>query len=208
MDIIPGILATTATELKEQLSRVTWAKKVHIDIMDGKFVPNKTIQALTLKKYLPDADIQIHLMCKKPHQYINQYARMGIKEFIIHSEATKNAAETLEDIRLAGMKSGIAFNPETRITAHADALVHADIALIMTVHPGYSGQRFMKTPLRKIEQLKKHNPLLLIGVDGGVNQPTCCHAAQAGAHFGIATSAVTKADNSKQAYTTLKRACK
>lgn len=207
MDIVPGILATTVKELKEQLDRVKWAKKVHIDIMDGKFVPNKTIQALTLKKYLPNADIQIHLMCKKPHQYISQYARMGAKEFIIHAEATKNTHETLEDIRLAGMKSGIAFNPETRISQHKDALIHADLALIMTVHPGHSGQRFMKTPLTKIEQIKKHNPLVYIGVDGGVNLNTCQHACTAGAHWGVATSAVTKADNPKRAYTELLKKC-
>ena len=203
-EIIPGILVRSLKELKDALKRVSWAKKVHIDIMDGKFVPNKTIQALTLKKALPKMNMQIHLMARKPHTYINSFARMGAKEFIFHAESTKHAAETLEEVRLQGMKAGIAFNPETKVDK--DLCIHADIALVMTVHPGFSGQRFLKTPLRKLAQIKKYNPLLQTGVDGGINHHTCRLAREA--DFAIATSALTKSDDPKKAYTQLSKKCK
>lgn len=200
MQIIPGILAKTLKELKQQLDAVSWAKKVHVDIMDGIFVPNKTIELMTLKKALPKMDMQIHLMSNKPHTYIEKFARMGAKEMIIHTEATQNAPETLEDIRLAGMKSGIAFNPETKIEQHKHNLIHADLALIMTVHPGFSGQAFIKKPLRKIQEIKKYNPTITIGIDGGVNHTNCRMIKHEGADFAIATSAVTHAQNPQKAY--------
>ncbi len=205
MEIVPGILVHTLKELKEELHKLSWAKKVHIDVMDGRFVPNKTIQALTLKKALPKMDMQIHLMAYKPHTYVESFARLGAKELIFHAEASKKTAETLEMIRETGMKAGIAFNPETKI--NADAVKHADLALVMTVHPGYSGQQFLKTPLRKIAEIKKHNPVIIAGVDGGINTQTCRMAAHAGADFAIATHAVTEAPNPKKAYTEMMKKC-
>ncbi|MBW2969805.1 ribulose-phosphate 3-epimerase [Candidatus Woesearchaeota archaeon] len=221
MEIRPGILVHTLKELKEALSRLSWAKKVHLDIMDGKFVRNKTIQAQTLKKALPNprersslgpenADIflgmefGVHLMAYKPHKYIKTYARLGAKELIIHQEATKKLVETLEEIRLNGMKAGIAFNPETKVDKHA--LIHADTALIMTVHPGYSGQTMMKAPLRKIAEIRKCNPIISIGVDGGINLKTCRLAAKA--DWAVASSAVTDAPDPKKAYKELIKRCK
>ena len=197
-EIIPGILAKNLKELTEQLRILSFAKKVHIDIMDGAFVPNKTIQALTLKKNLPDKEMQIHLMAQKPHKHIKRFSRLGAKELIFHAESTDHASETLEDIRLSGMKAGIAFNPQTPIERHKDSLVHADIALVMTVHPGFFGQTFIKKPLHKIEEIKKHNPVIQIGIDGGISLTTCklVHAA----NFAIATSAIQKTDNPERAY--------
>ena len=202
-EIIPGILAHNLKELKEQLKRVSWAKKVHIDIMDGRFVSNRTIQANDLKKALPKMDMQIHLMAYKPHRYIKPFAQLGAKELIIHSEASKKIPELLEFIREKGMKAGIAFNPETSV--EKDALVHADLALVMTVHPGFSGQQFLKTPLRKINEIKRHNPLLKVGVDGGINLQTCRMAREA--NFAVATHALTEAKDPRKAYLALKRRC-
>ncbi len=206
MEIIPGIIAHTLKELKEKLRLLSWAKKIHIDIMDGRFVPNKTISALTLKKALPRMDMQIHLMAYKPYLYVSKFARLGTKEFIFHAEATKKTAETLEMVRESGMKAGIAFNPETKIEKHNDALLHADIAHVMTVHPGFSGQSFMKAPLRKIAEIKKQNPTIIVGVDGGVNRQTC--RLLHGADFAIATHAITETQNPQTAYKQINRACK
>ncbi len=205
-EIIPGILVHTLKELKEKLHLLSWAKKVHIDIMDGKFVPNKTIQALTLKKALPKMDMQIHLMAHKPHTYVESFARLGAKELIFHAEATKKTAETLEMIREKGMKAGIAFNPETKIDA--DAVKHADIALVMTVHPGYSGQTLIKMPLRKIAEIKKHNPTIIVGVDGGINTQTCRMAAHSDADFAIATHAITDTKEPKKAHAEMMKKCR
>ena len=204
-EIIPGILVHTLKELKKELNKIKWAKKVHIDIMDGKFVPNKTIQAMALKKALPKMDMQIHLMAYKPHKYVQQYARLGAKELIFHAEATKKTAETLEMIREKGMKAGIAFNPETKIDS--DAVKHADIALVMTVHPGYSGQALIKKPLKKINEIKKQNPVIKTGVDGGISTSTCCLAMRAGADFAVATHAVTEAKDPKKAYKEMTKKC-
>ncbi len=205
-EIIPGILAQSLIELKEKLKLLSWAKKVHIDIMDGRFVPNRTIQADTLRKILPEMDMQIHLMAYKPHKYVNTFARMGAKELIFHAEATDHATEILEDIRQAEMKAGIAFNPSTRIDRHA--LIHADMALVMTVNPGFSGQSLMKAPLRKISEIKKCNPVIHVGVDGGVNHQTCKFAASAGADFAVATSAISESENPKKTYKEMTKKCK
>ncbi len=204
-EIIPGILACTMEELKQKIHLLKWAKKVHIDIMDGKFVPNKTIQLRALSKILPDMDMQIHLMAYKPHKYISGCANIGAREFIFHAEATKKTAETLEMARDFGMKAGIAFNPETKIERHKDALVHADLALVMTVHPGFSGQTFLKTPVRKIAEIKSRNPVLSVGVDGGINEHTCRLVKNA--DFAIATHAVTEAEEPKKAFMKLKKRC-
>ncbi len=190
-------------ELKEALHKLSWAKKVHIDIMDGKFVHNKTIQALTLKKALPKMEMQIHLMANNPHTYINKFAKLGAKELIIHAEATKKRAETLEMIRETGMKAGIAFNPTTKVDK--DAVKHADTALVMTVRPGYSGQMLMKAPLRKIAEIRRCNPIIIVGVDGGVNTHTCGMAK--GADFAVATHAVTNAPEPKKTYKELMKKC-
>lgn len=202
-EIIPGILVHTLKELKQKLHLLSWAKKVHIDIMDGKFVPNRTISALTLKKAIPKMDMQIHLMAYKPHKYVNIFSRMGAKELIIHAEASKETPKVLEYIREKGMKAGIAFNPETKIGQHA--LIHADLALVMTVHPGFSGQTFLKTPVRKIAEIKNHNPLLQVGVDGGINSQTCRFVKEA--DFAIATHAVIEAEEPRKAWLELKKRC-
>ena len=185
---------------------LSWAKKVHVDIMDGRFVHNKTIQAMTLAKANPKMDLQIHLMAHKPHTYISKFERLGAKELIFHAEASPKPAEVLEDIRQTGMKAGIAFNPATQIDK--DALVHADLALVMTIHPGWSGQQLLRTPLRKIAAIKKCNPIIDVGIDGGFNLHTCKLVAKAGADFAVATNAVTNAENPQKAYREIKRKCK
>jgi ribulose-phosphate 3-epimerase len=206
IEIIPGILVHTLKELKEKLHLLSWAKKVHIDIMDGKFVPNKTIQANDIRKAMPKMDMQIHLMAYNPHKYIKPFAQLGVKELIIHAESTKKLAETLEDIRLAGMKSGIAFNPETPVKHHKDAIQHADIGLIMTVKPGASGQEMRKEKLLKLLDLVAYNLAICRGVDGGVNLSNCKMAAKQ-AHFLIATHAITDAENPQKAYNAMMTKC-
>jgi len=207
MKIIPGILATTFREYKDMLERVQWAKTIHLDVMDGTFVPNKTIQALSIKKAVPPMKTQIHLMAHNPHRYINAFARMGAMEFIFHVEATDHVLEIIEDIQKAGMSAGIAFNPKTKPAQYKEAILNADLALVMTINPGYSRQPFMKQPLRKIEQIKKVNPAISIGVDGGLNDTSCKLVSDAGADWAVATSSVTLADDPKRAYHTLTR-CK
>src|SRR3989344_5824980 len=149
MNIIPGILATSFKDLKKKLDTVSWAKKIHIDITDGKFVKNKTIQIQPLRKALlriKTPKIQIHLMAKRPETYIDRFSKIGANEFIFHVESTNKIAETINKIKKTNMKTGIAFNPRTQIGQHKEAIKQANIGLVMTINPGKSGQKFMQKP--------------------------------------------------------------
>jgi ribulose-phosphate 3-epimerase len=165
--------------------------------MDGKFVPNKTIQIEDLRKIKTKLDIQIHLMAKNPEEYIPDYAQLGAKEFIFHAEATNAAKAIVEHIQRTGMKAGVALNPETSVRSALDALKVADIALVMTVHPGRQAQIFLKDPLKKIPQVKQLNKNIIVGVDGGVHLDTCRYAVAAGADFLVSGSAIWKSDPKK-----------
>lgn len=207
MNIIPGILAKTPKQLKEQLKKVAWAKKVHIDLMDGLFVPNKTIAASTLKKISIKQKIQIHLMAKQPEKYLSDLIESGASEIIIHAESTKRAKEIIQFIKIKKIKAGIALNPSTKPSKCKEAIKSADICLIMTVNPGFSGQKFKPKPLEKIKQIKKINPRSTIGIDGGITLGTCGQSKRKGADFCVATSSCTLSKNPKQAYKELQK-CK
>lgn len=207
MDIIPGILAKTQKALKQQLRKVAFAKKVHIDIMDGLFVPNKTIAVNLLKKTSIKQKTQIHLMAKQPEKYLSDLIEAGASEIIIHAESTKRAQEIIRFIKIKKIKAGIALNPKTNPSKCKDAIKLADICLIMTVNPGFSGQKFKPKPLEKIKQIKKTNSKIKIGIDGGITPLTCKKAKNAGANFCVATSSCTLTKNPKQAYKELQK-CK
>lgn len=207
MEIIPGILARTEKELKKQLRKVSFAKKIHIDIMDGIFVPNKTFPFTSLKKFPSKQKIQIHLMTKNPEKYVQKLIELEADEIILHAESTKRAQEILRFIKTQKTKAGIALSPKTKPEQHKKAIQSSDTCLIMTVTPGFSGQKFKKEILKKIKTVKKIKQNITIGVDGGVNSTTCTHAKQKGASFAIATSACTLAKNPKKSYEELKK-CK
>jgi ribulose-phosphate 3-epimerase len=207
VNIIPGILAKTQKQLKAQLKKVSWAKKVHIDLMDGVFVPNKTIAANMLKKISIKQKIQIHLMAKQPEKYLSDLIESGAKEIIIHAESTKRAQEIIRFIKIKKIKAGIALNPLTKPNECKEAIKSADICLIMTVNPGFAGQKFKPKPLEKIKQVKKINSRVIIGIDGGINLKTCGRAKTKGVDFCVATSSCTLSKNPKQAYKELQK-CK
>lgn len=207
MDIIPGILAKNPKQLREQLKKVSWAKKVHIDIMDGIFVPNKTITTTELKKASIKQKIQIHLMAKQPEKHLSDLIETGASEIIIHAESTNRAQEILQFIKIQGIKAGIALNPKTSPNKNSSTIRTADICLIMTVNPGFSGQKFKKQTLLKIKTIKKINSNIKIGIDGGINNKTCPLAKKSKADFSIATSACTLTQNPKKSYEELKK-CK
>ncbi|PIN74580.1 hypothetical protein COV18_06835 [Candidatus Woesearchaeota archaeon CG10_big_fil_rev_8_21_14_0_10_37_12] len=205
MEIIPGILVHSLEELKQTLKKLSWAKKIHIDIMDGKFVPNQTIQLAELKKINPKQNMQIHLMAHKPETYVKGFAKLGVKEFIYHAETSKQNKILIEKIKKTGMKAGIAFNPETTINKFKNAIKEAELALIMTIHPGFSGQKLIKKPLAKIKQIKTINQNISVGIDGGFNLTNCNLVKTSETDFAIATSAITKQKKSKEAYTKLRK---
>lgn len=191
MNIIPGITAYSKKEFRKQIKAISWAKKVHFDVMDGQFVRQKTAFGSV-------KNAQVHLMVKDASRNLKG------SEVVIHAES-KSPLKALLLAKKRGIEAGIAFNPSTKVNK---VLVStADFALVMTVKPGASGQKMKKASLKKIRQIKavKRIP---VGVDGGVNSSTILSAKKAGADFVIATSAVTLAQHPKNAFAALKRILK
>jgi ribulose-phosphate 3-epimerase len=206
VEILPAILATSMDDLVRKLRAVEGlVEMVHVDIMDGKFVMNRTIQARELTNASPKVAVQVHLMAFKPESYIADFARLA-DEFVFHAEATDEHEHVARACRTAGMKPGIAFNPDTPISEVDAAAAKAfDVALVMSVHPGASGQEFIPDVLEKIKELRTLNPKLRIGIDGGIKTGTCCLAAKAGADFVAAASAIYGKKDLKSAITELEK---
>jgi ribulose-phosphate 3-epimerase len=187
MKIIPGILARSKAEFQEQAKRVAWAPRVHIDVIDGLFVPKKTVA-------LPRKGAQFHLMVIDARKYLKG------EEVIMHAES-HHPLEAMRFAKKHRMRVGIAFNLSTKV--RADLVKAADFALVMAVKPGASGQMMRRVALKKVKQIKRIKRIP-VGVDGGVNNSTILYAKKAGADFVIATSAVTLSKNPRKEYDLLK----
>lgn len=194
--IIPAVLAKNLREFKKQFSKIKWAKKIQIDITDGRFVKTRTLNFDVLKKNLPKTKIQLHLMVNDPEKYVTKLAD-GI---IFHVESGKDIIDKLISKNIT---PGIAFNPETNVNNYKDLIKKAKIAQIMTVEPGKMGRRFQKYQLKKIQQIKKINPKIKIGLDGGINPETIKLIKQK-PDFLVVGSAIQKAENPKKAFLELK----
>lgn len=172
--------------------------RVHIDIMDGKFVKNKTwtfseIKKLTSYSQLP---LDVHLMVEKPEKYIEDYALLNTNDIIFHYEAVKDIKSMINLIKSYGLKVGIAVNPDTNVELLFPYLNKIDIVLIMSVYPGESGQSFIENSLEKIKSLKeeiiKQEVKTLIEVDGGINDETAVLCKEAGVDILVSASFIHK----------------
>jgi len=178
----------------------------HVDVMDGNFVPNLSIGALVAKWIKTKKPLDCHLMITNPHKYLEDYAKAGARSITIHAEASKHLSNDIDKIKALGCKAGVALNPETPVSKISPVLSKLDMVLIMTVHPGFGGQKFMPEPLEKIRWLREHYPNLDIGIDGGIDDKTAPLAVEAGANvFGIG-SYVTAAKDPKKAVEKLRKA--
>lgn len=207
--IIPAILSYTQKDYAKKLRAVKGLiRTIHLDVIDGKFVPNKTIQLDVIKKVKNPLRKEAHFMVEKPENYIAHAAQAGIHTFIFHIESHTNQQQTkhtIYSIKKAGMIPAIAINPRTPIKKLFPFFPHIKSVLLMSVQPGKGGQKFMPSVIKKIQQLRKKAPNITITVDGGLNEKTLPLAKKAGANHFVMGSAIFKTKNIKKTIETYKK---
>jgi len=192
--IAPSILSADFSRLGEEIIAVkkAGADWIHIDIMDGHFVPNITIGPVVVSKIRKISDLffDVHLMISEPGKYIKPFADAGADLITIHAEAVKNHKELFEKIRENGCKAGISINPETSFEKIENLIKYVDLVLIMSVHPGFGGQKFIEDVLPKIKMARSKIDALgkdiMLEVDGGINENTSRKAVEYGANVLVA----------------------
>ncbi|MBW1810177.1 MAG: ribulose-phosphate 3-epimerase [Deltaproteobacteria bacterium] len=205
--ISPSILSADMAHLASDVGLIekAGADWVHVDVMDGRFVPNITIGIPVVKalKKHTRMPLDVHLMIVEPEQYVEDFVKAGADWLTVQAESTYHLYRTLQVIRDLGAKAGVALNPATPISAIEHVLEEVDMVLVMTVEPGFGGQKFIPAMLPKIktlaELIKQRQLPVDIQVDGGINKSTIGEAARAGAKIFVAGTAVFGAPDVKQA---------
>jgi ribulose-phosphate 3-epimerase len=203
IQISPSILSADFSQLGNEIKRLEegGADMIHVDVMDGHFVPNLTIGPPVIKalREYTKLPFDVHLMISPVHKYIKDYADAGADIITIHPEATDNLKESINHIKKLGKKIGVSLNPETKINLITDMLSEIDLVLIMSVNPGFGGQKFMPQVLDKIKDLKKirdqRNLIFDIEIDGGINFDNNKLAIEAGANILVSGTTVFKDNN-------------
>ena len=203
IQISPSILSADFSQLGKEIKRLEegGADMIHVDVMDGHFVPNLTIGPPVIKSLKKHSSIlfDVHLMISPVHKYIEAYANAGADIITIHPEATDNMDLSITKIRELNKKVGVSLNPETKVDVLIDHLNKIDLVLIMSVNPGFGGQKFMPEVLSKIKQLKKiqteKNLNFDIEIDGGINFENSKQAVEAGANILVSGTTIFKSNN-------------
>ena len=198
--ISPSILSADFSNLRTEIQRLEsgGADMIHVDVMDGHFVPNLTIGPPVIKALKKHSSLlfDVHLMISPVHKYIQSYSEAGADIITIHPEATEDLNSSILKIKELGKKVGISLNPETKIDIILEFLEKIDLVLIMSVNPGFGGQKFMPEVLEKTKKLKeiiKNKKLDVdIEIDGGINFENCTLAKQAGANILVSGSTIFK----------------
>lgn len=189
------MLASDYTRMGESLRAVQNADWLHLDIMDGNFVPNISFgpDVVAALRPLTDMPFDVHLMLLHPKQYIEKFARAGADIITFHVECADDIMETIAEIERFGLKPGLSVKPGTPAEAVFPYLGRLYMALVMTVEPGFGGQKFMSEPLEKVRTLREKCPGLVLEVDGGVNRETAALCRAAGVDVAVAGTSVFRA---------------
>lgn len=212
--IAPSILSADFAKLGEQVKMVedAGAELLHIDVMDGHFVPNITIGPLVVQSLRKHSKLEfdVHLMIDNPEKYIEDFARAGADIITVHVESTRHIHRLVQQIKACGIKAAVALNPGTPLETLPYILTELDMILLMTVNPGFGGQKFIEIVVPKIAALsallRKINPNCAIQVDGGINPDTAQLVSRAGAQILVAGAAIFGADDPRAAIQTIRKA--
>lgn len=205
--IAPSILSADFAKLGEEIKDVErgGADYIHVDVMDGHFVPNITIGPLIVEAIRPvtKLPLDVHLMIENPDLYIESFANAGADYITVHVEACRHLHRTIGLIKSLGVKAGVVLNPATPVNTIQHVIKDIDMVLLMSVNPGFGGQSFIPEVLPKIREVKamaeQFNPTLEIEIDGGVNEETAKLCIEAGANVLVAGSAIYNKSDRKAA---------
>jgi ribulose-phosphate 3-epimerase len=205
LKIAPSILSANFSHLQEDVDKVEDADVLHLDVMDGHFVPNITFGPVVLKDLKTKLYKQAHLMITNPEKYIEAFVKAGADNITIHAE-TGNLEQNIDKIHSLGADAGITINPDTSLDAIKSVVDKVELVLLMTVYPGFGGQKFISDVVPKIRELRELCPGVDIQVDGGINLKTIKVAYEAGANVIVAGSFIFNSDDPKARIEALRKA--
>jgi len=203
ISIAPSVLSADLTNLKQQVETVekNGAGFIHVDVMDGHFVPNLTFGPIMVSalKRITNLPLDVHLMISNPDQYIETYSTAGADILTVHQEACTHLHRTIQKIHDAGIKAGVSLNPATPLITLENIIYDVDLILIMSVNPGFGGQKFIERSLKKIEDARKMinqtGKDIFLEVDGGVNKNNIAQIVKSGADVIVAGNAIFGSGN-------------